>query len=171
MDGITYQENFIDHPALLFSFLRTHVAWDERMAARKTASFGQAYNYSQIKYPFQAFPDKLLHVLDLLEKTVGFRPNNCLINYYLDGQSSMGFHSDQTDILLANTGVGIVSLGETRILRFRRILKKEESIDFELAADSLLYMTQEVQKVWQHAIPRTDTKNGRMSVTFRKIQA
>ena len=37
----------------------------------------------------------------------------------------MGFHSDQIDILYGNTGVGIISIEETRILRFRNIENRE----------------------------------------------
>lgn len=82
----------------------------------------------------------------------------------------MGFHSDQTEILYENTGVGIVSIGETRILRFRNIKDRTLIKDFELPSGSFIYMTNEVQAEWQHSIPRSDTENGRMSLTFRKIK-
>jgi len=169
MNGITYIESFITESELLFSFLEKNVSWDERMAARKTASFGKAYNYSQIQYPFQEFPVQLDVLNRKIAATLGFEPNNCLINYYLDGTSSMGFHSDQTDILAENTGVAIVSLGETRILRFRNKENKELVIDYPLQAGSLFYMTSEIQETWQHAIPKSDTKKSRMSLTFRNI--
>lgn len=39
----------------------------------------------------------------------------------MDGTSSMGYHSDQTDNLEKNTGIAIISLGAERILRFRKI--------------------------------------------------
>jgi hypothetical protein len=84
MKGITYIENFLASPDALFTFLLENVDWDERIAARKTASFGVAYNYAQMSYP-------------------------------------------------------------------------------------LIYMTQAVQDDWQHAIPTTDTENGRMSLTLRAI--
>ncbi|MBC8755216.1 alpha-ketoglutarate-dependent dioxygenase AlkB [Kordia sp. YSTF-M3] len=169
MNGITYIADFITTPDVLFKFLKNNVVWDERMSARKTASYGEAYNYSQISYPYQAFTKELEEIIDLIEKTLNFAPNNCLINYYLDGKSSMGFHSDQTDILVENTGVGIVSIGETRILRFRNIKDKTIIKDFELPSGSFIYMTNEVQDEWQHAIPKSDTENGRMSLTFRMM--
>lgn len=169
MKGITYLENFIDAHLELFEFLKSHVDWDERMQSRKTASFGNAYNYSQISYPYKEFPNELGSIISLIEETLHFRPNNCLINYYLDGKSKMGFHSDQTDILSANTGVVIVSLGATRTLRFRNIKDKELIHDFNLPSGSLIYMTQEVQDHWQHAIPKSPTDSGRMSLTFRKM--
>ncbi|MEN7549429.1 alpha-ketoglutarate-dependent dioxygenase AlkB [Rapidithrix thailandica] len=140
------------------------------MAARKTASYGVAYNYSQMHYPHQNFPGELLEVLLKIEQTVGFRPNNCLINYYLDGRSKMGYHSDQTDILVKGTGVVIVSLGETHTLRFRNIANKEVIRDYLLPSGSLIYMRNDVQDKWQHAVPKSDTPQGRMSLTFRQIK-
>lgn len=170
MNGITHIENFIEEPNSLFDYLAAAVPWDGRMAARKTASFGKAYNYSQMKYPFQEFLPKLASINKKLNDAIGFEPNNCLVNYYLDGKAKMGFHSDQTDILEDNTGVSIVSLGEARILRFRNIESPAEFLNYELASGSMIYMTQEVQKIWQHAIPKSNTENGRISLTFRKIK-
>jgi len=170
MKDITFIDNFLDNPNSLFEFLKTNVEWDETMMARKTASFGAAYNYSQMSYPFKEMPNELTIICHKVKDAIGFEPNNCLINYYLDGKSKMGFHSDQTDILEPNTGIVIVSLGETRILRFKNIKNNEEIKDFELPSGSLIYMTQELQDEWQHAIPKSDTENGRMSLTLRRIK-
>jgi alkylated DNA repair dioxygenase AlkB len=170
MDGILYIEKFIWEPQRLFTELVNNVSWDERMSIRKTASYGQAYNYSQISYPFQPFLPQLAEINKNLIPLIGFEPNNCLINYYLDGKSKMGYHSDQTDILYDNTGVAIVSVGETRTLKFRRIDNKEDFASFDLPSGSLIYMAQEVQHLWQHAIPPSDTELGRISLTFRKIK-
>ncbi|TAF65014.1 MAG: alpha-ketoglutarate-dependent dioxygenase AlkB [Cytophagales bacterium] len=170
MEGITYIENFIDNPTELFNFLVTTVKWDERMAARKTASFGKAYNYSQIDYPYQIFLPELEVIIRKLNPIIGFEPNNCLVNYYMNGKSKMGYHSDQTDILEAGTGIAIVSIGEKRTLKFRNIEKPDLYLTYELTAGSLVYMTQEIQEVWQHSIPKSDTENGRISLTFRKMR-
>ncbi|UII19881.1 alpha-ketoglutarate-dependent dioxygenase AlkB [Fulvivirga ligni] len=171
MNGITYIDHFINHPEELFDFLKSNVSWDERMAARKTASFGRAYNYSQMSYPYQEFPEPLKSIINGINDTHNFEPNNCLINYYLDGTSKMGFHSDQTDILEMGTGVAIISIGAVRTLRFRNIADQAIIHDFDLQSGSLIYMTNEVQNEWQHAIPKSDTQEGRMSLTFRKIIA
>ncbi|WP_445458006.1 alpha-ketoglutarate-dependent dioxygenase AlkB [Flavobacterium sp. HNIBRBA15423] len=170
MNGIIYIENFIADSSHLFELLKTNVIWDERMVARKTASFGKSYDYSQIHYPYQEFLPEISEIIDKVNNTLNFEPNNCLINYYLDGKSKMGFHSDQTDILFNGTGVAIVSLGETRILRFRNIENKEITKDYLLQSGSLFYMTSELQSEWQHAIPKSNTEHGRMSLTFRKMK-
>ena len=168
--GITYIEKFIDNPDELFELLKASIQWDERMVARKTASFGKAYNYSQMNYPFQAFLPELEQINSKINFTIGFEPNNCLINYYLDGKAKMGYHSDQTDILEEGTGIAIVSIGEARSLKFRNIIKPEDIQTYNLPAGSLIYMTQDVQAIWQHAIPKADTEKGRISLTFRKIK-
>lgn len=169
-NGIIYIEDFIDNPDLLYNTLEKEVLWDERMKSRKTASFGVAYNYSQISYPFQNFHPSLLAIIDKIDKEFKFKPNNCLINFYNDGNSTMGYHSDQTDILSDNTGIAIVSIGDNRILKFRNIKNKELKIDKKLEIGSLFYMSQEVQKNWQHSLPKSDSDKGRMSLTFRKLK-
>ena len=77
MDGITYIENFIDNPEAMFDYLSANVNWDERMSARKTASFGKAYNYSQMAYPYQAFLPELQTIIEDLKPVIGFEANNC----------------------------------------------------------------------------------------------
>jgi len=140
MEGITYIESLIENPGDLFIYLNQNVKWDESMQSRKTASFGEAYNYSQIEYPYQPFPKEIESVIDLIEVNLGFRPNNCLINYYPNGKSTMGWHSDRTDILEEGTGVAIVSIGDTRILRFRKIEDKENRVDYPLLRISLIFL-------------------------------
>lgn len=154
---------------MLFNQLVETVEWDERMAARKTASYGKAYNYSQIAYPDRVFPETLEQIRRQLIPELGFEPNNCLINYYLDGSSKMGFHADQTDILAAGTGVAIISLGEARILRFKNIADPDWLIDYSLESGSLLYMDQQVQREWLHAIPKSGSNEGRISLTYRRL--
>lgn len=121
MKGILFKTDFLNDSDELFEYLRDFAPWDSSMLARKTCSYGLAYNYSQMKYPYREFDKRISNVADQIEDMLDFAPNNCLINYYLNGTSKMGFLSDQTDILEENTGVAIVSLGATRILRFRSI--------------------------------------------------
>ncbi len=114
MDEITYVDDFLANADMVFDYLKTHVVWDESMMIRKTASYGVAYNYSQISYPYRQMPPILEEICLDVQERLAFKPNNCLINYYSDGNSKMGFHSDQTDVLADDTGVVIISLGATR---------------------------------------------------------
>lgn len=169
MQNILLKLNFIKNPQYLFELIDNSIIWDNRMRARKTASFGKAYNYSQMGYPFQEFPSFLEEIRQNIQTELNFEPNNCLINYYENGKSKMGYHSDQIDILAKNTGIAIISLGEKRSLKFRNIENKTIFKEFELTSGSLFYMNQEIQNSWQHSIPKSNTENPRMSLTFRKL--
>ena len=166
---IYLKSEFVINPKELFTFLRDSIAWDERMRARKTASFGVSYDYSQISYEQVEMLPELENVCELIEQELGFHPNNCLLNYYLDGNSSMGFHSDSSEELAKGTGVAIVSLGAVREIAYRS--KAESSIEFlyPLESGSLLYMSQEMQEFWLHAIPKVSASGERISLTFRQI--
>lgn len=169
MEGTRFIESFLEDPDLLFENLARSTPWYTRMSTRKTISYGLAYNYSQMFYAYLEIPPAVSAVMQKVAEVLGFEPNNCLINFYPDGKSRMGYHADQTDLLAAETGIAILSLGATRILRFRNIINQETKHDFSLPAGSLFYMSQEVQQYWQHSIPPGLTEQGRMSLTFRKI--
>ena len=168
--GIAYVPNFIPQPDALLQQLLHQVAWDTRMQARLTASFGKAYNYSQMTYPEQAMLPALATLLPAIAGTVGFVPNNCLINHYADGHARMGYHADQTDVLVGDTGIVIVSLGSERNITFRNKTDPSIKISHTLAHGSLFYMNQSVQAHWQHAIPACKTDAVRLSLTFRCLK-
>ena len=168
MEGIKYIENFIGNDLEMFNYVVLNTKWDESMKSRKTASYGASYNYSQITYPKIEFTSEIEMIKNSIVPFVGFCPNNCLINYYIDANSKMGYHSDQIDILDNLTGVVIVSLGDERVIRFRNIENKNNILDFKLKSGSLFYMDQEVQRKWQHSVIKGNGE--RISLTFRKIK-
>jgi len=160
--------NFINTYGLLDKLLS--LDYDKSMKSRWTTSFGKSYDYSGMTYPDTDIPDFLSNLIPAITNAVGFTPNNCLINLYHDGMSSMGYHSDDTSILSKGTGVVIISLGSNRILRFRNILDRTNIIDYTLNSGSLFYMDDTVQDNWMHSIPRMDVDNVRISLTFRNIK-
>lgn len=160
---------FVASPDALLEWLRSAVTWDERMRARQTASFGVPYDYSQIAYEAVPIPTQLEALCDRIEAALGFRPNNCLLNRYADGASSMGFHSDALDALAPGTGVAIVSVGATRSIAYRSKSDSSARFDYPLPHGSMLYMSAAVQQEWLHAIPKADGAGERISLTFREI--
>ncbi|KAF2083044.1 alpha-ketoglutarate-dependent dioxygenase AlkB [Flavobacterium sharifuzzamanii] len=171
LSEIKIQENIIDNHNILFERVKNHTVWDASIKARKTVSYGIPYNYSGMEYPFLKMPDYIDDALNIVNGKIGYISNNCLINYYNDGESKMGFHSDQTDLLYEGTGIAIVSLGNKRTMRFKNKENKEIIHDIDLSPNSLFYMTKEVQKFWLHAIlPDIENKSSeRISLTFRKL--
>lgn len=169
IDGLWIEEGFIAEPGALFALLAETTAWDRRIRARMTASFGIPYNYSGLAYPEVPFPDPLGPLLDRLERRLGYRPNNCLANYYPDGGSTMGFHADSTASLTPDTGISIVSLGAERPITFRPRSDRQATRDFALRSGSLLHMSAELQRGWEHAILSLPGSGGRISLTFRDL--
>ena len=165
--GILYVEGFLADDAPLFRWARDHVDWDERIRARKTASYGVPYNYAGLDYAERPFPPELEAVRARASEQIGISVNNCLLNYYPDGRSRMGWHADDTSGL--EGGVGIVSLGAVRTLRFRRTADLEDRLNYVLAPGSLLYLPKSVHLEWQHAVPRNSRPEARISLTFRQV--
>lgn len=165
--GILYVDSFLTDAAPLFRWARDHVDWDERIRARKTASYGVPYNYAGLDYAPRPFPPELDVVRAQASERIGITANNCLLNYYPDGSSRMGYHADDVSGLVG--GVAIVSLGAQRTLRFRRTAQLDERLDYVLAPGSLLYLPPAVHLEWQHALPRTSRPDPRISLTFREV--
>jgi alkylated DNA repair dioxygenase AlkB len=162
--------NFWPESLPLYDTLASSVSWDTRLRARMSASFGLPYNYSGIEWPPAPFPDSILPLLPAVAQVAGFEPTNCLANYYLNGDSTMGFHSDETEGLEPHTGIAVVSLGVTRTITFRRIDDKTVTEKYELPSGSLLLMSAHMQRDWKHAILADSTASGgRISLTFRRV--
>ncbi|AFY56378.1 alkylated DNA repair protein [Rivularia sp. PCC 7116] len=166
---LVFIDNFIENSSALFVSLWDNIVWDERIKARKTASFGVAYDYSNITYPqVEMLPD-LIPICHKIAANVGFLPNNCLLNYYPDGNSTMGYHSDSAKELKLGTGVVIISLGCERYIYFRSKADKEIKFQYLLCPGKLLYMDKAVQDNWMHAIPKQNGAGERISLSFRCI--
>ena len=171
--GISLFEAKGDHYKNLFELIIRNVQWDFRIKSRLTASYGTPYNYSDISYPFVEVPLFIDLIFKDLTSMLGYNPNNCLINYYNHGNSSMGFHSDRTDVLEPATGITILSLGNERIMRFKHKTTKK-TFDVAMEPNRFLHMTSKIQDEWLHAIlPSNPLSNEseRISLTFRKLIA
>ncbi len=164
--------DFLPDSHALYEHLVAIVVWDTRIRARKSASFGVPYNYSGIEWPHVSIPDAIQPLLTSVTKEIGFEPNNCLANYYPEGKSSMGFHSDSTEALEPGTGIAVVSLGAERTITFHRISDKTVTESYRLSSGSLLWMCPEMQAEWRHAVlADRDVSGGRISLTFRRVKA
>lgn len=100
--------------------------------------------------------------------------NSVLINYYRDGQDSMGWHADNEKELGLNPIIASVSLGASR----KFCLKPNQSTDGSptqtisllLEHGSLLLMGPGVQNQYKHQLPKTTKTLGtRINLTFRKM--
>ncbi|MFK7809363.1 MAG: alpha-ketoglutarate-dependent dioxygenase AlkB [Saprospiraceae bacterium] len=168
--AIIFDPDFFDATEKLYNFLSSTITWNDNMYARKTASFGQPYDYSEQKHKFEPFHPFMDELSDRLEPVIGFKANNCFLNYYENGKSKMGWHGDTTHFLVADTGIAILSIGDSRIFQIRRKAVPTELLNYVLTPGSLIYMPASIQEEWQHSIPKVVSERGRISLTFRKMK-
>jgi alkylated DNA repair dioxygenase AlkB len=150
----------------LLAYLRDHVAWLDRMRARRTASFGMPYDYSGQRYPAAEMPPPIAALAADVAGVAGHPFNNCLCNRYDTGEHTMGFHRDAYDGLVPTSTIAIASFGASRDLIFRSADRRER-ITMTLGHGSLLLMTRATQDHWQHALPRAPSAGLRISATLR----
>lgn len=159
----------------------TEVDWQSRVIRlfgkqhpipRKEAWVGDkgiGYRYSGHDYMANGWPSGLEVIASEIQKQVGWLTNSALLNYYRDGHSSMGWHSDNEKELGDCPLVAIVSMGASRTIQFRQASDHKKKVSVELEHGSLLVMHGETQRHWQHAIPKRAGKLARISCTFRKV--
>jgi len=96
--------------------------------------------------------------------------NSVLINYYRDGQDSMGMHADNEPDLGMDPVIASVSFGANRPIAF----KPRKGLDLQpfsisQPSGSLLIMAGKTQNYWLHGISKSKSKEPRLNLTFRKI--
>jgi alkylated DNA repair dioxygenase AlkB len=114
-------------------------------------------------------------VEELLENKWDF--NYCLLNYYPDGSSNIGMHSDDERDL--DGPIASISLGAPRYFDFHPVeaIFSKEHIALppkkrvRLTNGSMVLMAGDTQKYWKHGIPlESDVDLGRINLTFRVVK-
>ena len=107
--------------------------------------------------------------------------NSCLINKYRNGEDYIAPHRDSKLSFGDNPIIAILSIGQTRTLRFTKVennyrdkslTKKDKDniiIDFELEDNSLFIMSGDSQSCYSHELLKDNSDKERYSLTFRKF--
>ena len=133
---------------------------------------GVHYSYSGQKFCADGWPPGIKEVKPDIEGLLGVSFNSVLANYYEEGKHHMGWHSDNEPELGDQPVIASLSLGATRRFLYRAKLKSRESSSnkVDLHNGSLLVMTGDFQKVWQHRVsPTKRPVEGRINLTFRSV--
>jgi alkylated DNA repair dioxygenase AlkB len=161
-----------------FERLKTLCDWREEIirvrgkwyvVSRKTAWYGDAnYGYSgQVKVA-QPWLPILVDIRSVVQEVTGESYNAVLLNYYPDGFSKTGWHSDNQRDLVPGAAIASVSFGATRRFDLRHQDGEKHSIDLE--DRSVLLMSGELQNYWKHSVPvQKKVKEPRINLTFRKM--
>lgn len=182
---LIYWKNFLspDEASSMFHELKATVAWQSvsvkifgrsRLQPRLTAWVADPsilYTYSGLTLPWNGWTPSLLDVKKRVEQRSQTSFNSVLINYYRDGNDSMGWHQDNEKELGVHPVIASLSMGGERLFKMKHVDVEEKStIDFRLASGDLLVMRGDTQNFWKHSIPKTHKQVGeRINLTWRTI--
>jgi len=166
-----------------FEALKASIAWKHEkirifgrwiLQPRLTAWYGDQgtdYVYSGLKNSPLPWTEELLVIKAQVEEISASSFNSVLLNYYRDGQDSMGWHQDNETELGKSPSIASLSLGASREFQCRHKFDKSlPKVKCLLENGSLLLMSGSMQEYWQHQIPKTKRTVGeRINLTFRSI--
>lgn len=125
------------------------------------------YHYSRKLMPSQPLGDTLSELLEMTNEIFATSFNGILVNYYANGNESIGDHSDD-ESGLHNGMVVALSLGAERKFRIRDKNTKKIVKDVKTTHSTYLVMNGDFQKEFTHGIPvEKKITEGRYSFTFR----
>lgn len=141
---------------------------------RLTAWYGEPearYRYSGKLHQPLPWTPLLDEIRRQIVKAVGQPLNAVLLNYYRDGQDSMGWHSDAEAELGRNPLIASLNLGGSRRFDLRRVGSTRIGHSLLLEHGSLLVMRGPTQHHWQHQVAKTRQPCApRLNLTFRLIR-
>lgn len=131
---------------------------------------GAAYTYSGRLHVPAPWSPALTDLRRQVETATGQDFNAVLLNWYRNGQDSMGWHSDDEAELGHEPVIASLSLGASRKFVLRQKSAHAVRVEAMLGHGALLVMRGQTQRNWQHALPRTRrVPTHRINLTFRKI--
>ncbi len=150
-----------------------HIAGKRIKIPRLQAWYGDSgacYRYSGLLMEPLIWTDTLVEVKKRVEQLCSCRFNSALVNFYRDGNDSVGWHSDDEPELGCNPSIASVSLGATRGFQIQHKADKHRKLTIDLVHGDLVLMQGEFQHHWRHQLPKTrKLVAGRINITFRWI--
>ena len=181
--NLKYYPNFIPplEAANIMCSLQQEVDWRQEQITlygktfnvpRLQAWYGDEnadYQYSNLSMCPLPWSPALLELKQKCENTSNSRFNSVLANLYRNGQDGMGRHADNEPELGQQPVIASLSFGEVRNLDFYHNQTKEK-VRLPLVSGSLLIMSGDTQKYWQHSIAKTKkVLAARVNLTFRYV--
>jgi len=164
-----------------FDSLLTHLAWKQETiflygrwvkVPRLMCWYGDegaCYRYSGVNHGPLPWTAPLLAIKDKIESDYELSFNSVMANLYRNGSDSMGCHADDEKELGTNPVIASLTLGETRLIKFRHTKTKAVE-NIELRRGDLLIMAGEIQHHWRHELPKTKKpKKERINLTYRRV--
>lgn len=149
MDTIISIPKFVQNDKKLFDTLKKNIAWQQMNYFKRHVCMYQGDN--------EEINRLIIQVQSNFNKIVV----GAFLNYYENGNEYAPYHADKY-----NCDTVLVSLGETRILRYKHNITKENT-DFILNSGDLLFIPDEINNNYKHSLlKRVKINEPRISILF-----
>lgn len=140
---------------------------------RYQRSYGRDYKFSGTVSKGYPLPNEFKEYVDFANSLGYGEFNEILVNWYIDGNSYIGSHSDDEKQLKPGSPIVTITLaqpGESRKFRIRNKKTKDIVKDILTPNRMILTMGGDFQKEFKHEIVKTAKKVGsRISITLRQF--
>ncbi|KAG9557183.1 hypothetical protein KCU71_g10561, partial [Aureobasidium melanogenum] len=115
-------------------------------------------------------PDAFLPFLEYVNRdNAGY--DQVVINWYKDGQDYTAQHSDCEEGMEEGADIVVISLGDERLFKIRpKHSPHAKDLRIRCSHGSVLTMGGDTQKFLRHGVPKSASKDSRISITFRKFK-
>ena len=79
------------------------------------------------------------------------------------------YHSDKEDMICEDSSITTISLGESRVIKFRPISDQKSELLINLSHGQVFTMSKKSQKFFEHSVPKDYSRQPRISITLRLI--
>jgi alkylated DNA repair dioxygenase AlkB len=151
-----------------FEVLHDGIAWQSERRRMYDRDVDVPRLVARYRLDDDDLPRPLAEAARLAASMTGAPFNSAGLNLYRDGRDSVAPHNDHLYEIVAGYPIALVSLGATRLMTIRSKSKPRRIFDLDLEAGSLLLMSYETQRHYDHGIPKTRATIGpRISVALR----
>lgn len=168
--GVCYWPGFIDErtAADWFSTLRDTIHWQ----SERRPMYDRVVDVPRLLAGFTLRDETLPAVLRdagmRVRKKLNVEFTHVGLNFYRDGRDSVAPHNDKLHSIVAGKPIALLSLGAARRMDIRDKQPPTSTRRIELQPGSLLVMSHDSQKHYDHGIPKSRQAVGpRISVVFR----
>jgi alkylated DNA repair dioxygenase AlkB len=166
---------FVEQADKWFARLGEELPWEpevvtmrgkEHVLTRKTVMFGVKYDYNPTAPAGQKWTPLILELKSLVEALTGQTYEQAACNFYPDGGTGIGWHSDKKHPEM----IVSVSFGAVRAFRLAPIGSATATYSIELAHGSLLLIPGKVNDAYKHMVPESRrVTEARINITFRRF--
>jgi len=167
---IVYLPGFVgaQTAAAWFSALREGVSWQSERRRMYDRDVDVPRLVARYRLDDSALPAPIAEAAKLASQAADTQFNSSGLNFYRDGRDSVAPHNDHLYEIVAGHPIALISLGATRLMTIRSKQLPRRILDLDLENGSLLLMSYETQKYYDHGVPKTKTPvEARISLALR----